>query len=187
MAMPTSRTRLEMKERGEQFNGSGETTSHFRSMSGVKLTSRMSLPKISAEDKKRIFVVNPDVLPKKWRDAVSSGEPLFWQETKSKELWVQMIGDLQVTCVVDATPGSGCLAVACMEKGIPYFGMCRDATHLAWLGNVLDRVALSCVCAAGTHLYQEDLAVHVKELFSEMLKNSEDEVSDEILAMSDDE
>ena len=68
-----------------------------------------------------------------------------------------------------------------------YFGICQSNVHFTWLGNVLDRAALNYVCEAGTHLYQEDLAAHVKELFSDMLQSAEDEVNDDTLAMSDDD
>ena len=187
IALPVSRSRLELKERDEGFSASGDSTSYFRSLSGVGVSPRLSLPRISSEDKKKIFSTNPDVLPKKWRDAVTSGEPLYWQETKSKGFWIQILRELTAKCVVDATPGSGTLAVACMELGVQYFGMCRDATHCSWLGNVLDRAALTYVCEAGAHLYQEDLAGTIKELFADMLQNTEEELSDEILAASEDE
>ena len=64
--------------------------------------------------------------------------------------------------------------------------MCREATHLAWLGNVLDRAALTYLCKSGEHLYQEDLASCVQELFADLLK-PEEGVNDEAIAMSDDE
>ena len=69
-----------------------------------------------------------------------------------------------------------------------YFGICQSSVHFTWLGNVLDRAALHYVCEAGTHLHQEDLAAHVKELFNDMLQSGEDdEVNDDALAMSDQE
>ena len=73
IAMPGSRTRVQIREREQGFNGSGETSSHFRSMSGVKMPARLSLPRISTEDKKKIFSDTPEVLPKNggrlWRQA----------------------------------------------------------------------------------------------------------------------
>ena len=188
ISMPTSRTRIPTQERQDLFNASGETTSHFKTLSGVKIAARMSLPRIGTEDKQKIFPDTPSTLPKKWIDAVSSGQPLFWQETKTKDFWVGVLGEAKIKSCVDTSPGSGQLAVACMELGVDYFGICRDATHLAWLGNVLDRAALTYVCEAGAHLYQEDLAEHVKELFAEMLKDGEeDEPTDDVLQSSDDE
>lgn len=95
---------------------------------------------------------------------------------------------LDIKCIVDVTPGSGCLGVAALELGVIYFGICRDATHFTWLGNVLDRAALSYVCQSGTHLYQEDLATSVKELFADMLKDeADDQITDEGIALSEDE
>jgi hypothetical protein len=188
VSMPTSRTRCEVKVREGQFTGSGETSSHFRSLSGAKMPARMSLPRISHDDKVKIFPEGcPQALPKKWTDVVTSGQPLFWQETKPQELWSQLLSELNVKCVVDLTPGAGALAIACMDIGIIYFGMCRDATHQSWLSNVLDRAALKFLCKAGAHLYQEDLATHIRELFADVLNGDAEEVTDEGIAMSDDE
>ena len=183
VALPGNRSRVEIKERD------GGESSHFRSMSGVVIPPRMSLPRVSHEDKKKIFADTPDItsLPKKWRDQVPSGEPLNWQETKSRDFWLRVLQELSVKAVVDVSPGSGSLGVACMEAGVSYFGICQSNVHFTWLGNVLDRAALQYVSEAGTHLYQEDLAAHVKEIFSDMLQTDEDGINDDALAMSDDE
>ena len=94
---------------------------------------------------------------------------------------------LDIKCVVDATPGSGSLGIAAMELGVIYFGICRGVTHFTWLGNVRDRAALTYVCEAGTHLYLEDLATSIKELFSDIMNSDEDQVTDDVIAMSDDD
>ena len=100
---------------------------------------------------------------------------------------MEILKMLDIKCVVGATPGSGSLGVAAMELGVIYFGICRDVTHFTWLGNVLDRAALTYVCEAGTHLYQEDLATSIKELFSDIMNSEEDQATDEVIAMSEDE
>ena len=74
-----------------------------------------------------------------------------------------------------------------MEMGCQYFGICRDATHCAWLGNVLDRAALTYVCQAGAHLYQKDLSGTIKELFADILQNAGENLTDKILAAASDE
>ena len=43
------------------------------------------------------------------------GLPLFWGERKSEGLYQQILKDLRVIAVFDATPGSGQLARACLE------------------------------------------------------------------------
>ena len=184
VSLPGNRSRVEVKERD-----GGDGSSHFRSMTNADLASRTSLPRISAEDKQKIYADAPDYsnLPKKWRDNIPSGQPLYWQETKTRTFWLRVLEELNVKAVVDVSPGSGSLGVACMEAGVQYFGICQNSVHCTWLCNVLDRAALQYVCESGAHLYQEDLAAHVKELFHDMLKEGEDEENDDAMAMSDDE
>ena len=89
-------------------------------------------------------------------------------------------------CVVDLTPGSGTLAVSCMEMYTQYVGFCSHQQHAAWLSNVIDRAALKTITTAGTVLYQEDLATHIQELFADALEVNE-EVNDDHLQCSDTE
>ena len=187
VCMPQSRTRCEVKSREDIFNGSGETSSHFRSLSGVAMAPRMTLPRISQEDKAKIFPDTPQVLPKKWSDAVTAGQPLYWQETKSQEFWGHVLEMINAKCVVDVSPGSGSLALACMEKGLHYFGICRDPVHTGWLSNVLDQAAMKFLSESGSNMYQADLATHIKELFSDMTTGLDDEITDEVIALTDDE
>ena len=188
VSLPTNRSRLEIKDRVDQFTASGDTTSHFKTMSGVEQAQRVSLPKVCREDKEQILTSwgvteMPGKPPRRWQETSAAGEPLFWQETKNKDFWLNFLKELNIKAVVDVSPGSGTLAVACMEHGADYFGICRDATHLGWLNNVLDRAALTYLCESGTHLYQEDLSAHIKELFGDMLKdNADDAVNDDALA-----
>ena len=91
-----------------------------------------------------------------------------------------------VKCIVDVTPGAGTLAIACMETDTLYFGICAHQQHAAWLSNVIDRAALQTITTAGTVLYQEDLATHIKELFADALEEPED-VNDDCIQCSDTE
>lgn len=186
--MPIGRSKVSVKTRAEGFGASGETSSTYTSYSGVKAIPRTHLSKITVADKAKIFPDETNPPPKRWSSSVSEspGVPLFWLETKSVAFWGQLLDDLSVKCVVDASPGSGLLAQTCMSKGIHYFGMCMSPHHLTWLSNVLDRACLKYVVESGSYLYQEDMAGLVQELFSDVLATLEKPDEENVVA-SDDE
>ena len=186
VVFPTSRNRLSVKKRESKLQGGGEQSTYFSSYSNVALPPRTSLPRISEDDKKAIFQEATAALPTKWVSGCA-GVPLFWGETKSSKFFVQVLSDTTAKAVVDVSPGSGALAQACMELGIPYFGMCANQQHLTWLTNVLDRAALRWICQTGTFLYQEDLATHIQELFADSLKANDEDVDDSAVQVTDDE
>ena len=72
------------------------------------------------------------------------------------------------------------LAQACLEVGAVYFGICTSQTHLTWLTNVLDRASLKWLTQSGSCLYQDELANHVQELFSDVLEEGEDDENQEL-------
>lgn len=115
----------------------------------------------------------------------SLGLPLFWNERKSFAVWKELLKDLHATCVFDLTPGSGQCARACMEAGIHYSCLTRDATHCSWLINVLDRLALGQICQTGAALFQQDLAQCVKEHFAETLDQLNEQDRAEEAGMED--
>ena len=88
---------------------------------------------------------------------------------------------------MDVSPGSGLLAQCCMAAGVQYFGVCASSQHLQWLTNVLDRAALKYIVESGTFLYQEDLATHIQELFSDVLQSLEVPEEDEEAVQASDE
>ncbi len=97
-------------------------------------------------------------------------------------------GARQAKAVADLSPGSGILASACLELGIPYFGMCQNAMHMQWLSNVIDRYSLRLTVTSGSFLYREDLAMHISELFARLLPADEaEEDADCQIQRSDDE
>ena len=85
------------------------------------------------------------------------------------------MAELDVSCVVDVTPGSGALAEAAMIKGISYFGFVANPVHLGWLTNVIDRASCRQIAKSGSYLYQEDLANSLKEMFSDIVDPSNEE------------
>ena len=179
--MPVSRTKLSMSSDrssgssgGQEFNGAGEDSTHFTTYTGVNLVSRSALPLITENEKKAIMKESaPATLPKKWHKYGFQGVPLYWRETKSVELWVRVLGDANVKCVFDLSPGSGALAEACMRIGAQYFGVVFEKLHLSWLSNVVDRAALKYITTNGNPLYHEDLATHLKTLFADQIEQPE--------------
>ena len=178
-----ARNKVAVKTRST-YNGAGESSTHYTSYTGVDLPPRMSLPRISGEDKLKIFSEVPDALPARWCDSVSAGVPLFWGETKSQNLWKQLLMDVDAKSVVDTTPSTA-LAMACMDLGIAYKGLVGNQTQMQWLTNTIDRASLKFICTAGSFLYQEELAKHIKDLFSDVVDACQDETNDEAIEHSD--
>ena len=171
--------------------GFNEASSHWTSMTGVALPPRVRLPRISIEEKKKIFGTSGS-LPEKWTKNVPAGCPMFWGETKSVAFWSQMLAELDIKGVVDLTPGSGALAEASMALGCQYFGLVADPVHLGWLANVVDRASCRQIVKSGTFLYEESLATSLTQMFSDVfeIENADGENGDDpddCLKASDDE
>ena len=177
--VPEARTRQGVKKRSTG-NAAGEETSHWTTITGLHPPSRLSLPRISAEDKLKIFPDQPAALPCKWTKQMSSGVPLFWGETKSVATWDLLLNEVNAKCVIDLSPGAGALASACLSKSLPYYGIVGNASHMGWLTNVLDRESLQYISRAGHTLYQEDLATHLKDLFGDLMEPEAKADDDEI-------
>ncbi|CAE7388126.1 unnamed protein product [Symbiodinium sp. CCMP2592] len=134
-------------------------------------------------DKQRIFAAKEVATPKKWS---RSGVPLFWHESKSIAWWRQFLVDLQVTSVVDMSPGSASLACACMsskgQSNVHYIGFSHDAAHQSFLANVTDRASLVVITTHGSSLYESWLFADI--LASESKEDeplqSESEDEDEV-------
>ena len=173
ITMPVSRNKVALKARESGHNAAGEINSHWQTFSGVEPPSRLSLARLSAEDKAKVFPKTPGPLPEKWAKAVPAGVPMFWSETKSDFFWETLLQELGGGCVVDLTPGSGLLASACMSLGILYLGLVGSPNYLTWLSNVVDRQSLKYICRGGNFLYQEDLAKVVEELFADAVEDTE--------------
>ena len=173
------------KDRSADFRAAGESNSHFTSFTGVALPGRSTLARISESDKQKIFAETTDPLPQKWLDNVPVGVPMYWQETKSVSTWYQLLEEVQAGCVIDVSPGSGVLASACMRRGMPYVGLVSNAQHLTWLTNVVDRSSCKYMCTTGNHLYQEDLATLLAELFSDVVDPKEDATAEQAIQQPD--
>ena len=178
VCLPVSRQRMLCKERPTGFNAAGENSSHYTSMTGVEISPRTRLPRVGVEDKAKIFGASGS-LPAKWTKHIPAGCPMYWGETKSVALWVQILTEMCAKCVVDVTPGSGALAEACMILGIQYCGFVTDPGQAHWLNCVIDRASVRQIVKAGTYLYQEDLAAVLKDMFGEVVEDQEEDHGDE--------
>ena len=58
---------------------------------------------------------------------------------------------------------------------------------MSWLTNVVDRASVQFTCRAGSFLYQEDLATHLKALFADVVDPTQDATNDDTIALTDEE
>ena len=110
---------------------------------------------------------------------------LFWQERKPVDLFEQLLIDFDIRACFDVSPGSGALAEAALRLGICYVGVTTKAMHAKWLGNVVDRVAMSHMATPGRPCYQKDLAFDVQNYFSDMLAGLEESNDGEDVDVAD--
>lgn len=144
LQLPAPKKKMLKVQPRSQFNSNGESTTHDTTYSGCAVRSFSQLPKLSAADKSKAL---GQELKLSYRENVQLavadvGMPLFWQEWKTVQFWTCFFADLQVTHVLDLTAGSGAAGVAALYSGCFYEGFAMNATHQAWLNNVLDMVGL---------------------------------------------
>ena len=87
----------------------------------------------------------------------------LWQERKTPVFWAIFLEGLGAKAVFDLTPGAGSCARACLHDGILYACLARNQDHSWWLQNVLDRAAVTSICALESALFNQDLATCIKE------------------------
>ena len=97
---------------------------------------------------------------------------LYWQESKPVALMEQLLTDFGVCGVFHISPGPAALAEAALRVGISYVGVTAKSTHAKWLGNVIDRVAMSHLATPGRPMHNKELATDVNAYFGDMLNQS---------------
>lgn len=172
VALPCPRTQLRVKRREELFAACGEASTHWSCYSNVPGLPLKQMAKVAKSDKEAFFGggVSLPAPPETLADGLNDSVPLFWQERKSAKFWLQFLSDLDIRCVVDCTPGSGVLAAACLEEGLPYLGVGRNAAQATFLQNRMDRDSLAIIAKTNTALYQEDLAAQVRRHFADIVE-----------------
>ena len=176
--LPIPRQRMTVVKRSDQFLPTGADSTHCSTFANVPLPSVVALPRISALEKATVF---PEGLPmgdpprapfpSKWD---FGGVPLFWRESKTRELWEAILAMFNIKTIVDFTPGSGALACAAMSRGLKYVGLVDDAKHLAWLQNLLDAASLRFIAKKGEVLYMEDLAELIALHYQDLLETADE-------------
>jgi hypothetical protein len=165
--LPCPRVRLTAKDRSE-FIDAGEASTHDTTWTGVPACPPSKLPHMSVADKKLMLptLVEESAIPPKW---THPGVPYLWNEVKSVAFWTSLIESYDIKTIVDMTPGSGQLAHAAMKAGAQYLGLVKEANHLSWLSNAVDRSAIQLIAENGSPLYQQELAEHLREHFAEIV------------------
>ena len=143
LRLAVARTKLQVKDRGDEYQlGSGGTTADL-SMVGVPLA--LPSARILLSEKSKVFG-SPMDAPTSWK---SSAVPLFWRENKGPQYWQTVMSTLDIGGVVDITPGSGCLASCCLSLQFPSFTQWN--CFLVLFGMMLDLAWSDCFCNWGSH------------------------------------
>ena len=102
------------------------------------------------------------------------------------ELWQAMLQFTGAGAVFDCTAGNGTLAKQCLRDGIPYFGLTKNAAHLAFVSNCIDMEALRVLTESDHPLYLQSLSDCITEHFKEELEaeNAFELTEEECQAMS---
>ena len=156
-----------------------ESSTFASTFSGVVPLRWKQLPCIALNDKSKIIGTSPTpppVPPSKVFDT-DLGAPLCWQEVKSKELWLSVLGATKADYVVDLGVGSGFTARACLAHNTPWLGLCWNKTHAFWMNHVLDRWTLNEIVQKKSPLHSTDLARLVNTHFSDQLQQIQDQDS----------
>ena len=187
LLFPICRAKMETKDRSKSV--ASEETTHFVSYTGVQPLAHTAFPLMPEGEKRAMDNLEAAdlVAPPKWKSSGMPGVPMFWNESKSVLFWSQFLDDIKASLVVDVTPGSGSLAQAAMQRGIPYVGLVASKPHSTWLSNNLDRKALLQIVDTTSILYDEALAEKCRALFADALENAQYQLDAEGGECEDDE
>ena len=176
VSLPLPRCQWSVSKR-DDYLGAGEDTTYHPTYTGVEEMAVKGLPFLPRKSKHELLGRSGEATaPTRWKRA---GVPLFWQERRTARCWQVLMKDLNVSAVVDLTPGSGTFARACLQMDKPYIGVCQNEHHKGWLGNLLDRQVARLVCTVGSALHNADMAGQLEEHFSSTIKHLVQSVSDE--------
>ena len=57
---------------------------------------------------------------------------------------------MKIGAVMDLSPGSGALLEAALSRGILYYGLCRNRSHMNWLQGIADRATCGLIATQGS-------------------------------------
>ena len=153
------KTRMSVQNHGD--DSILETSSHYSHFCGLKFP--VSLPKMKPALKESILGKAQSEIPEKWP---TGGIPLFWQESKSKDVYAKLYKSLSAGLVLDMEAGSGQAGLAAMAADCLYVGVCKDADHARWVANILDKQALALMVTSGHMLYNQTLKDSINDIFA---------------------
>ncbi|CAJ1455384.1 unnamed protein product [Effrenium voratum] len=160
-----ARVRLNIKKREDPFvpDNSGEVTSYEGGFVGVELPAITSLPRIAESQKPTALNI---------KELRGGAKPRGWE--RSQELWAAVLSYTDAGCIVDATAGSGSLAVEAFKSNLPYMGICKSQAHLTWITNRVDIACIRLLADSSHPLYQQALGELISEEFEDELRQGED-------------
>ena len=133
LKFPVPRTRVKAVEK-QSWAACGEKTTFQGTYTGVQFRLTAELPLLSMADKKKMFRkaggADLEDPPEDWQERYGQDVPLFWAESKPAGFWTALLADFQIQCVLDMTPGSGCLLESCLASGVMYHGLCLGLRKL---------------------------------------------------------
>ena len=146
VSRPGNKGKEKVQHRGD-FNTCGENSTTSTTYTAIPMRRFRQLPRMEEGTKMSILggtatgVVHGKRLQ---RDIVENGHPYSWAETKPVSLLNILCRHLQLTHIVDFTPGSAALAVAVAGE-MQYEGIASVEEHQQWLDNTMDRCFLYLV------------------------------------------
>ena len=74
----------------------------------------------------------------------------FGRKANRSIYWTGFIDEMKIGAVMDLSPGSGALLEAALSRGILYYGLCRNRSHMNWLQGIADRATCGLIATQGS-------------------------------------
>ena len=105
--------------------------------------------------------------------------PFSFHDWKPLNILSAILRDLDVTHVMDLSPGSSWLATACAWNRLQYDCLCNSAEHAAWLEKLLNNAVLTQCVEAVPEEGEKAFHVSLSKYFSNMLSKDKDMAEDD--------
>ena len=100
--------------------------------------------------------------------------PFSFHDWKPLNILSTILRDLDVTHVMDLSPGSSWLATACAWNRLQYDCLCDSAEHAAWLEKLLNKAVLTQYVEGTPEEGEEEFKSLLSKYFANMLSTEED-------------
>ena len=143
------------------YNACGEKSTYDMSYTGVEGRSLGELPKLTTQDKKKIFGNEVDC-PLAYAAAdqafTREGVPFSWQETKSVDWLSTFFKDMNFDAIFDCTAGSAAAAIAAHYNGQQYDGLTCNPIHKTWCEGLMDQAMFAVLANGGAGATKEHIS-----------------------------